>query len=365
MPPSSLFSAAVLLLLFLPHSGNLTVSLTEPNFSPFPGCEGTFSCGNIHNLDYPFTGGDRPDHCGPPEFRLTCSKDDYPELVADSVAYRVLEANLTGKSLVLARSDLWNNPCPNRIFNSTLDSRIFYAGGEENVDLTIFFGCSLSLMATQQPYRFYCDVDGVDLTDSYFFIGKVPIDPILKMIHCFKGVRIPLLRTVGDDLNRSILTLAEALTRGFQVIYSDPYNEQCSECSRLNGQCGFNVATGQFVCICNSRICSPPGVRLLPTIGAILVGIGIGFGIFVRRQRRKRRTITQTESKAILTTISSKGLTSNTRSNFTSSIPSYPSSKTTKDFGKSSYFGAQVFSYEELEVATDNFDDSRELGDAS
>lgn len=268
MPPPSLFSATVLLLFLLLHSGNLTVSLTEPNFSPFTGCEGTFSCGNIHNLDYPFTGGDRPDHCGPPEFRLTCPKDDYPELIAGSVAYRVLEANLTGKSLVLARSDLWNNPCPSRIVNSTLDSRIFDASGDENVDLTIFFGCSLSLMATQQPYRFYCDIDGVDLTDSYFFIGKVPIDPILKMIHCFKGVRIPLLRTIGDDLNRSILTLAEALTRGFQVIYSDPYDEQCSECSR-DGQCGFNVATGQSVCICNSRICSPPGVRRFASLYSI------------------------------------------------------------------------------------------------
>lgn len=53
-------------------------------------------------------------------------------------------------------------------------------------------------------------------------------------------------------------------------------------------------------------------------------------------------------------------------SNFTSSIPPYPSPKTfetSKEFSKSSYFGAQVFTYKELEVATDNFNDSRELGD--
>ncbi|KAI3726450.1 hypothetical protein L1987_66247 [Smallanthus sonchifolius] len=377
MPTPSLFSTTTTTLLLLLRFCNLSVSLTEPDFSPFPGCEGTFSCGNIHNLTYPFTGGDRPDHCGPPEFRLTCPVDIYPELTIESVPYRVLEANLTGKTLVLARSDLWNNTCPSTFVNSTLDSTIFDTNGGQNVDLTIFFGCSSSPMFIQPQNRFYCDVGGVDLTDSYFLIGEVPIDPILKMIHCTNGVSIPLLRTVGADLNRSLLTLAEALTRGFEVIYSDPYGDRCSECSRSDGECGFDVATSQPICICNSRICSPPVSSkkgsltltiILPTIGAILVGVAIGWGIFVCKRRRKRRAAkevatTQTESKAILTTVSSNRFNSDARSNFNSSVPSYPSSKTTKEFGKCSYFGAQVFTYEELEVATDNFDDSRELGD--
>lgn len=168
---------------------------------------------------------------------------------------------MNGKTLVLARSDLWKNPCPTTFLNSTLDSNYFDADGVENVDLTIFFGCSSSLMPIQPQHRFFCDVGGVDLTDSYFLIGNVPIEPILKMIHCFKGVRTPLLRTVADDLNQSMLTLAEALTMGFQVTYSNPFDEKCLECGRLQGLCGFNVATSQPICICNSSICNPPGVR--------------------------------------------------------------------------------------------------------
>ncbi|KVI00158.1 Concanavalin A-like lectin/glucanase, subgroup [Cynara cardunculus var. scolymus] len=125
---------------------------------------------------------------------------------------------------------------------------------------------------------------------------------------------------------------------------------------------------------CNSRTCNPQGsskngslIIILPVIGAILVAIGIVFAIFVCR-KKKRRAIKeaspgQTETKAILTIDSSKTSTTDTQSNFTSSIPSYPSSKSSKDFAKSSYFGAHVFSYEELEVATDNFNGSRELGD--
>ncbi|KAL4582512.1 hypothetical protein LXL04_007062 [Taraxacum kok-saghyz] len=294
------------------------------------------------------------------------SSDEYPELISDPITYRVLEANLTGKSLVLARSDLWHNPCPTTFVNSSLNSKVFNAAGVKNVDLTIFFGCSLSPMTIQPPHRFYCDVGGVDLTDSYFLIGEVPIEPILKMIHCFKGVRTPLLRTVADDLNQSQLTLAEALTRGFQVTYTDPFDEKCLECGRSDGQCGFNITTGQPICVCNSSICSPPGssrkgsvIIILSTLGAIFVSVGIAWGIFVCRQRKKRHSIKESTSRKT----ESRGLTSTTVSTFTSSISSYPSSKSTKEFGKCSYFGAQVFTFEELEIATDNFNDSRELGD--
>ncbi|KAK1433239.1 hypothetical protein QVD17_10148 [Tagetes erecta] len=370
------FSGTVIFLLLL-HFCNLIFSLTEPNFSPFPGCDTTtFSCANIHNLTYPFTGANRPTYCGPPEFHLTCLGDNYPTLTIESVSYRILKANMSQNSLVLARSDLINNTCPNTFINSSLDSTIFNPGNGQNVDLTIFYGCSSSPMFIQPQNRFYCDVGGVDLTDSYFLIGEVPIDPIRKMIHCVNGVRIPLLKSVGAELNRSLLTLAEALNRGFEVVYSDPYGDQCSECRRVGGNCGFDVTANKPICICSSRICSPQGnskkgsltlTIIFPTIGAVVVGAAIGWGVFVCKRRRKRHAkkaaTTRSESKSVLTIGSSNTLYSSTRSKFNSSVPSYPSSKTTKDFGKCSYFGAQVFTYEELEVATDNFDDSRELGD--
>ncbi|GJS09462.1 leaf rust 10 disease-resistance locus receptor-like protein kinase-like 1.4 protein [Tanacetum coccineum] len=354
MPPP-LFSAATafLIVLVLLHSVDHTGALTEPNFTTFPGCDSTFSCGNIHNLTYPFTGGNRPDHCGPPQFHLTCVKDEYATLNIDSVTYRVLKLSLTNKTLVLARADLWDSPCPTTFVNTTIGSKFFNADGGENVDLNIFFGCSttpLSPMSDEPPVnRFYCDVGGVDVTDSYFLIGEVPIDSILRLIHCFKGVKVPLLRSVADELNGSLLTLAEALTRGFEVVYSDPFEDKCLECgSSKKGPATITI--------------------ILPTIAAILVIVAIAWGIFVCKQRKKRRTIkevhaAQTESKTILTTVSSKRLTSNSQSNFTSSISSYASPIKAKEFGRCSYFGAQVFTYEELEVATDNFNDSRELGD--
>lgn len=106
----------------------------------------------------------------------------------------------------------------------------------------------------------------------------------------------------------------------------------------------------------------------LPIGGAVLAGAGLGWLIFYCRQKRKQRLrnlateSTQTASKEIFTPLSSKEPSTPPSTKFTRSIPSFPSSGS--DLGRSSaYFGVQVFSYSELEEATDNFDSSKELGD--
>ncbi|KAL0343372.1 UNVERIFIED_CONTAM: LEAF RUST 10 DISEASE-RESISTANCE LOCUS RECEPTOR-LIKE PROTEIN KINASE-like 1.4 [Sesamum angustifolium] len=103
----------------------------------------------------------------------------------------------------------------------------------------------------------------------------------------------------------------------------------------------------------------------LPIGGAVLAGVGLGWLIFYCRQRRKQRLAAQSAqavSKEISTEASSKPLSTPHSTQFAKSIPSYPSSNS--DLGRdSTYYGVQVFSYAELEEATDNFSASRELGD--
>ncbi|RVW59577.1 hypothetical protein CK203_103319 [Vitis vinifera] len=67
-------------------SGHLPATLSA-GVTFFPNCNRTFSCGSLQNITYPFTGGDRPEHCGPPGFRLIC-RDGYAELNMKSLIYR-------------------------------------------------------------------------------------------------------------------------------------------------------------------------------------------------------------------------------------------------------------------------------------
>ncbi|KAK4393599.1 LEAF RUST 10 DISEASE-RESISTANCE LOCUS RECEPTOR-LIKE PROTEIN KINASE-like 1.4 [Sesamum angolense] len=303
----------------------LTAAYSQP--TTYPNCNRTFSCGPIINITYPFSGADRPAYCGLPGFALTCRDNTITELIQDLLAYRVLQLDQTQRTLVLSRSDLYNNTCPSEFHNTTLNSTLFFSDGPLNEALTLFFGCNTSGM-TVRPYNlFTCNSTGLNFTDAYHLIGPVPRDPILSIVSCSVSVSVPVLRTAGNRLTNSRLSLGEALMQG------------------NNSNLGRNIG--------------------LPIGGAVLAGVGLGWLIFYCRQRRKQRLAAQSAqavSKEISTEASSKPLSTPPSTPFAKSIPSYPSSNS--DLGRdSTYYGVQVFSYAELEEATDNFSASRELGD--
>ncbi|KAG8384104.1 hypothetical protein BUALT_Bualt04G0083300 [Buddleja alternifolia] len=381
MPPS-LSSLLALLAAAL-----LTAAYSQPS-TTYPNCHRTFSCGPLVNITYPFTGGDRPSHCGPPDFALTCRNATTTELTHDSLTYRVLQLDQTQNALTLSRSDLYNNTCPSEFHNTTLNTTLFPYNGPPNEVLTLFYGCNTSGMSIRPSNLFSCNSTGSDFSDAYRLIGPVPSDPILRIISCSVSISVPILRDVGNRLAGLELSLGEALMEGFSVNYRNPYERLCLECIRLGGQCGFDSDSdsGRPVCICDDSVCPfdvtlPPeaspnalggngrsnmGRNIgLPIAGAVLAGVGLGWLIFYYKQRRKHRLAaqsTQTLGKEITPPVSIKPLSTLPSSNFTASIPSYPSSNS--ELGRSStYFGVQVFDYTELEEATNKFDPSRELGD--
>ncbi|KAL8476658.1 hypothetical protein ACS0TY_029084 [Phlomoides rotata] len=381
VPPMPLSLSSLLITL---TAASMTAAYAQPpTTATYPSCNRTFSCGSIVNITYPFTGGDRPSHCGLPEFRLSCRDNTTTELTSGSITYQVLELDQIERTLILSRSDLYNNTCPSQFHNSTLDYTLFSSDGPENEDLTLFYGCNTTGLPIWNHNRFTCDSKGLNYSDAYYLIGPVPPDPVIKSVHCSISISVPVLEDVGDQLSFSQLSLGEALMQGFLVNYSSPYQSTCHECSRLGGQCGYDSSLHQPVCVCGDRPCpfsvplisndtKPLGLEAgsrsssgsslkigLPIVGAVLAGAGFAWLVFYCRKQKKQRTqhlgsqSTQTTSSKMSTPPLLK---------FTTSIPSYPSSMS--DLGRgSTYFGVQVFDYSELEVATDNFNPSRELGD--
>ncbi|GJS89981.1 leaf rust 10 disease-resistance locus receptor-like protein kinase-like 1.4 protein [Tanacetum coccineum] len=363
---------------------SLATTITGQNNRAYDDCGQKVECGDI-NLEYPFWGADRPRYCGHPGFQLTC-QSDVPVLLYEPVNYRVLEnPDTSARTIKVARADLWSNLCPPSLHNTTYNSTLFNGDNFNQENVSLFYKCNTSLFVTQ-PFGniFPCTVNTTS-SDSYFLIraSSTVVSTVSDlMVQCENHIEVPVNQTSANILGSATATsenLQSALKAGFNLRWT-VFNNECDDCMRSNGRCGSNstspelfvcyCANGNFSTTCDNRSVDEGGSGssslpiILAIVGAVVAIVVIGGGILCCRQRRKRRAIkeaspAQTETKAILT---SSTVSSNY--NFTSSIPSYPnSSKTSKDYTKSSYFGTQVFTYEELAVATDNFNDSRELGD--
>ncbi|XP_057487867.1 LEAF RUST 10 DISEASE-RESISTANCE LOCUS RECEPTOR-LIKE PROTEIN KINASE-like 1.2 isoform X1 [Actinidia eriantha] len=342
-------------------------------------CSRSYPCANIPDIPYPFWGGDKPDYCGNPSFELNC-QGEAPNITIQSRPYRVLSINNATFTLNVAQEEFWNNNCPAELHNATLDATPFqYAPNTE--ELMLYYGCRV--IATGLPIlnRFNCSENQItDTFGIYVPTNLASNTQITSNVNCSNGVSVRVNQTAAEALaGNGSGNITQVLNSGFGLLW-EANNTECQICVGSGGQCGTDSSRpGSLVCYCSDEpyliSCnstklssggggSPMSIKIvLPIVGAIVAGIGLGCFFFSCRERRKRKAAqsTQDESKDISSIPLSKSLTT-PPSNFTRSIPSYPSSKS--DFGKAStYFGVQVFSYTELEEATNNFDPSRELGD--
>ncbi|XP_027076376.2 LEAF RUST 10 DISEASE-RESISTANCEUS RECEPTOR-LIKE PROTEIN KINASE-like 1.4 isoform X1 [Coffea arabica] len=361
-------------------------SILGNNTEWYTSCTNLFSCGGISGVDYPFWGGNRPQECGHPGLELMC-EDSTPTIEIMNVKYRVLQVNPGSQILRITRNEFAiKDICPEKLVNTTLDANLFeYASGY--VNLTIQYGCpSLNIPV---PAQIACHINGITYQNVYVVPGAQGPGT------CRASIFFPIHSTAFGGITEELSILGQVMVSGFEVRWKVD-SMQCNECRNSNGRCGYDLKSNQFTCLCpgnqasgrygctstsSDENSSPhesmvvsggksgPGTPVvLAIVGAVLAGVGLGWLIFWCRQRRRRLAAAkaaesyQIQSKDNSTTAASKAPTSVPSTAFTKSIPSYPSSKT--EFGKeSSYFGVQVFSYSELEEATDGFSQSRELGD--
>ncbi|XP_027770090.1 LEAF RUST 10 DISEASE-RESISTANCE LOCUS RECEPTOR-LIKE PROTEIN KINASE-like 1.4 isoform X3 [Solanum pennellii] len=374
-----LFTTTIFILIYIPGS-------FCQDDEQYRSCGEPFRCGSM-DIVYPFWGGSKPEYCGHPSFEIKC-ESNIPKITIESAGYEVIDINTPNRIVTLARDDLLSNICLDNAENASFDLNTFsYLSSDLNI--TLYFGCTLrpgSQLPASSPNRFNCNSN---IFGIYTLIN-VPFD--LSLVTCQEEIIVRVNQTNAVALaspTASVEVLKRAIAGGFSVNWTATIDSKCNQCDMSGGRCGSNPDSGDFACHCengthpngcnngqnqagdNGKKNQTPLAVGLGVGGAVLAGIGVGWLVFFCRQKRKRiasqASPVQTESKDLPILSSSNGLSSSSTpssTTFTRSIPSYPSSKSEADYGRgSSYFGAHVFSFAELEEATNNFDPSKELGD--
>ncbi|XP_077219823.1 LEAF RUST 10 DISEASE-RESISTANCE LOCUS RECEPTOR-LIKE PROTEIN KINASE-like 1.2 isoform X2 [Tasmannia lanceolata] len=348
--PSHLFFS---LLFFILHT---SFSLDDESYiecAPTP-----FNCGILYNISYPFSVQGRSQNCSYPGFTLTCDE----ETLITQIGSKTLEVkaiDYESKTLTVINRNLIGKSCPLPLENITIESSLFQYS-ERTLVVTLYHNCS-NLIQGGYPEGFRqvpCYTS--DGNYAYYTMSKVPDEIARLFINCRLSL-VPMLETGVNRVVEDTSNLSDVLADGFNVSWSAG-DGWCGECVKSNGSCGYHPLNDRSaLCFCKDgphfAVCNGPMFDTAAASGGkrktntnTIIGVVTGAGallvciiaLFWCRRKRFRST-----SLALLS--SSKSLE--------------PSSKHDLEKCNSNFFHTHVFTYEELEEATNNFDDSKELGE--
>ncbi|PWA87575.1 hypothetical protein CTI12_AA128380 [Artemisia annua] len=210
-------------------------------------CNGTFSCGNISGLGYPFRRHQAPAYCGYPGFELNCDQQGPPTIEIMNMTYRILSINSTFQILKIVRQDMNESICPKNLVNTTINHKLFdYAPSYMNASLLL--GCPLSFNVLGIG-SIFCGNNGVGPT---FLVPGIQGPGI-----CNTSVIVPFpigftntsgfINTTGSE---------QILQEGFDVMWK-VNGKNCTDCMRTGGQCMYDNVTRLTICS------SPSGMQLM------------------------------------------------------------------------------------------------------
>ncbi|CAH2079712.1 unnamed protein product, partial [Thlaspi arvense] len=355
-------------------------------------CARRFSCGNQIALSYPFWTPER-EECGHPEFMVNCT-GDFAEYSISSVKFQILDYHYESGIIKLDRKDYHNNLCPQYPENAAINQDVLPFPHDTMLSI-LYYNCADPVVKVPPSFhirRLHCEDDDIG-GHSYFVLSASRSwdRAILEesSASCERNVSIPVSRSALriEDGNPTLEAIKKALDDGFGLTL----NSDCFGCLGSGGFCGHNVSSRAFVCYCvdgpHEHTCDNSETQKteiaktshsekakggLPKKAKIGIGFACGFlgatllavGLFCFINRRRKNLAAQNTSKDLSTeTPYSSNYTMSTTPTSTTTFGSKHSlvQSISNLANGSVYFGVQVFSYEELEEATENF--SRELGD--
>ncbi|KAH7658437.1 Non-specific serine/threonine protein kinase protein [Dioscorea alata] len=292
------------------------------------------SCGQLQNISYPFwLSGKHPSYCGYPSFKVSCQNN--MSILSMSDSFQILNIFYENQSVVLNDTKLDTSKCsfPNSDLSFGLS---MFEISSVNRELSFFF-CNSSHLSPDSV-RVPCQPLNISaqLSDDNWVDAKPK--PSLRSCHV---ARRPVLGCAGAKSS----DYAVLLRRGFLLKWNVA---DCTECKQSNGECGYSEERESFTCLCDDhahlRHCKYEKKKRKQRIELITIGVSAGTGAslvvfgflfwYKRWKRNKKSTITLGRSY------------------------SAESSSMREDTGYTS-----IFSYRELQEATDNFSESKELGD--
>ncbi|VVA32269.1 Hypothetical predicted protein [Prunus dulcis] len=202
----------------------------------------TSSCGNIHNISYPFRLKHDPKHCGNVKYTLSCENDNTLVDVPSSGRYYVQAINYHNQTIRLVDPGLQNNNCssmprnflpglrfPYSIINkrgSPLSTPIFYIMCSNPVNSSLYvetapcLNTSATSLVQQKTY-------------SYVKVGAMVVGDLNR--GCSVEYASALLN-YSKDYMPSYKSIHSALMHGFELRVDWPY-EKCPGQWTSNSKC--------------------------------------------------------------------------------------------------------------------------------
>ncbi|KAI9085582.1 hypothetical protein K1719_032425 [Acacia pycnantha] len=357
----------------------IIITVGADDDSSFRNCSSFFNCGTVSNVGYPFWGENRASYCGQPDFKLAC-QDNTPKLIVNNITYRILSLSLNNQSLKVVRDDYWKTICPSQYTNTSFDSTPMLKLADGFQNMALLYDC-LNIF---NPLNQFITSSTTVCSKQNVYFGSVPYS--IDLTGICKVVFIPIENDYVDLVLNLRKGIEDAIVEGFVLRWSVDIKE-CDKCVNSGGECGY--MNHNFTCFCNngtqgttcSSVLTPQfdekstGKSSKKTV-ALAIGIGAGAFcgvlilclLYLIMKRRKRRVEQLNSNKNLLSpSLSSINgdvtKSSATKTSMTQCAPPYPAASKFNSVQNSFYFGVQVFSYDELEEATKNFDPSMELGD--
>lgn len=127
-------------------------------------CAGSFTCGTMSGIQYPFSRNEDPTYCGYPGFKLDCNGRNAPSIDINNMTYHVRSIDQPTQMLKIIREDVMGSICPHDFINTTTNHNLFdYSSTYMNI--SFLYGCPDSFNLHGKPSS--CDGKGIK---SYVFV---------------------------------------------------------------------------------------------------------------------------------------------------------------------------------------------------